>query len=275
MTSTSTSKNPKMILEVEKINLVYRIPLQRRTNFRDVFTSLVQDPMDTLFPNADYLHVAKDLSFTISEGERIGLLGVNGVGKTSLCRCIAGLFLPKSGKIKRYGPVRGVFNTALGIQPELTGRENAELLAHFIYPGTKDIDKIIDEAIEFSELGQFAEAPVKLYSNGMQTRLCLSVISARPTGLLILDEVFDGADMFFREKVSHRVLRLMKSSGGVLFVSHGMEQIKRVCTRVLVLHRGQIIFDGEPQEGIHFFENFDRGVKGTEGLFQFDGHQRI
>lgn len=253
MTSTSTSK--KTILEVEKLNIVYRVPLQRRTDFRGLFTSLLQDPIDTLFPCSDRIQVAQDVSFSIVEGERVGILGVNGVGKTSLCRCIAGMFHAHSGSIKRHASIRGVFDTCLGIQPELTGLENAELLAHFIYPERNDIRAIVDEAIAFSELGRFAEAPYKLYSNGMKIRLSLSLISARPTGLLILDEVFEGADMFFREKISERVLNLMKSSGAVLFVSHSVSQIERVCTRVLVLHHGQIAFDGDPKEGIQFFEN--------------------
>ena len=252
MTSTLTSEK---ILEVKNLNLVYLVPVKRRNNFRDVFTAFTQNPLDVLIPQTDRLHIAQNLSFKIEKGERVGLLGINGVGKTSLCRCIAGLFTPTSGTIKRHVPVRGIFNTGMGIQPELTGRENAELLAHFIFPECDDVKDLVNEAVEFSELGHFADIPYKLYSNGMQTRLSLSLVSARPAGLLILDEVFDGADMFFREKVTTRVTRLMEKSGAVLFVSHIPDQVKRVCTRTIVLHRGQIVFDGDPVEGLKFYEN--------------------
>src|SRR5256885_10895379 len=101
---------------------------------------------------------------------------------------------PNSGKIQVMGQARAVFDTHVGIHPELTGRENAWLLAEFLYPELEDKQSIVDEALEFSELGKFVDLPFRLYSNGMQTRLCLSVVTARPSDLLILDEVFDGAD---------------------------------------------------------------------------------
>jgi ABC-type polysaccharide/polyol phosphate transport system ATPase subunit len=228
--------------------------------WRDLFTDLIREPLDTIFPDTERLHVARQINFKIMPGERVGLIGVNGAGKTSLCRCISGMFPPTRGMIKRHVPVRGIFDTHIGIQPELTGRENAELLAHFLYGGRGDMAQLLNDAFEFSELGRFIDVPFKLYSNGMQARLCLSLVTARPAGLLILDEVFDGADVFFREKVGQRMMDLMQESLGVIFVSHAFDQIKRVCTRVLVLHQGKIIYDGAPEEAIAAFDDANKAA---------------
>ncbi|OFZ78484.1 MAG: hypothetical protein A3K03_08795, partial [Bdellovibrionales bacterium RIFOXYD1_FULL_44_7] len=249
--STSTSE---LLLEVTDLNLVLNTDVYRPLNWRDLFTALAKDPFGTLFHEADRLHIARNISFSVKRGDRIGIIGVNGSGKTTLCRCIAGMYVPTSGTIVRKGKMRAVFDTAIGIQPELTGRENATLLAEFMYADQKNKLKIINDALQFSELGSFIDVPFRLYSKGMQARLCLSLVSARPCDLLILDEVFDGADVFFSEKISARVLDVIHRSGAVLFVSHSFDQIKKVCNRVLVLSGGQIIFDGEVEKGIAVYK---------------------
>src|SRR5476649_2225392 len=125
---------PKTILKVRKLNLVFQVDTHRPWTLKEYFTRLATDPFETLNPEKDRLHVANDISFEAVEGERIGILGVNGAGKTSLCRCIAGMYRPTSGSIEVNGPIRAIFNAQVGIQPELTGRENSELLVHFLFP---------------------------------------------------------------------------------------------------------------------------------------------
>ena len=210
----------------------------------------MKDPVGFFLKEKERLHILKSLQFEIRQGDRIGLLGVNGAGKSSLCRCIAGHYTPTQGNLTVNGRVRAVFDASLGVQPELTGRENARLLAHFLFPEVSDLDALVEEALEFSELGKFIEFPYHIYSNGMQIRLCLSLISARPTDILILDEVFDGADAFWREKISRRVLEMIENCGAVIFVSHSADQITRVCNRLIVLHNGEIIHDGAVADGL-------------------------
>lgn len=262
MQSTSTSKEPLIelkpdeILRVEKLNLIFKSRVYRSSSFRDAFTRAVHDPIGSVLNVPDRLHILKDISFTLKRGTRLGLLGVNGTGKSSLCRCIAGVYHPNSGAVKVKGRVQGVFDTAMGIIPELTGRENAELLVQFLYPDfEKDHKEIVREALEFSELRKFADVAFKFYSNGMMSRLYLSLISSRPVDLMILDEVFEGADAFFREKVSKRVENLISSSGACIFVSHSFGQIQRVCNRLIVLDSGRIAYDGDVDEGIEFYQN--------------------
>jgi ABC-type polysaccharide/polyol phosphate transport system ATPase subunit len=250
----SKSSVTKLIAKVEDMSLVFRSQIHQSWSLRDVFVKIMSDPVGYFLNEAPRLVVADQLNFEIRSGDRLGLMGVNGVGKTSVCRCIAGMYTPTAGKVSVFGEVRAVFDTAVGIQPELTGRENARLLAEFIYPGAKDLDQILEQALLFSELGSFLDTPYKFYSNGMQTRLSLSLVSAKPCDLLILDEVFDGADVFFREKISRRVLDIIAKSGAVIFVSHQPEQIERVCNRVIVYSSGKVAYDGEVKAGLEFFK---------------------
>jgi len=222
-------------------------------SLKEKFTKLITQPIRSLISSQDRLHIIKDLNLTLNKGDRLGIIGVNGSGKTSLCRCITGMYQPHSGEVNLYGEVRAIFDTAIGIQFELTGRENAYLLGKLIYPHVQNLKTIIEEALDFSELDHFLDTPFKHYSKGMQMRLCLSVISALPSDILILDEVFDGADLFFQEKIAQRVMNMIKNSSTVIFVSHSPQQIKLVCNRIIVLNENEKVFDGAVDDGIDFY----------------------
>lgn len=257
LTSNSAASAP--ILEVRDLSLTFKANVHRHWTWRDWFVGMTGKRSLTSLQAGDPLKVLKSVSFSVNPGERVGILGVNGTGKTSLCRCIAGVYRPSSGQIRLQGQVRAIFDTSIGIYPELTGRENARLLAKFMYPGmNKEHEEMVREALEFSGLGEFIDVPYRLYSNGMQARLCLSMISCRPGNLLILDEVFDGADLFFREKISGRIHSLIEKSTAALFVSHSPDQIKRVCSRVLILHQGRVAHDGDVADGLTTYRELNR-----------------
>src|SRR5690606_3638154 len=194
-------------------------------------------------------------NLTVNRGERIGVLGINGAGKTSLCRCIVGMITPNSGMISLNGRVRGIFDTSVGVIPELTGRENAALVGSLLFPelSKRQLSEIVEDAIEFSELGEFANVPFSKYSKGMQTRLSLSLVSSISTDLLVLDEVYDGADLYFQQKISKRISKVIKDSGAVIFVSHSLDQIKAVCNRLILLENSKITFDGKVEDGIQLY----------------------
>lgn len=255
MSTTSSD----VVVSVEKLHLVFNASVHRSWSWREAFVRAAKDPIGAVFPEKDRLHVLRGIDLQVRSGDRVALIGVNGTGKTSLCRCIAGIYQPTSGTIRVKGLVRAIFDTAVGIHPELTGRENARLLARFIYPFDVDRhEEMVEEALEFSELGKFVDVPYKLYSNGMQARLCLSMVSCKPGDLLILDEVFDGADVFFREKISKRITSMIDRSGAVIFVSHSPDQIEKVCNRLVLIGNGGIVFDGEVREGLRIYQERSR-----------------
>lgn len=245
----------EFILEIRKLHVVFNLKYFKDFNLRDTFIRYLKNPLGILQSNDDVLHVLNDINLIVKRGDRIGLIGKNGAGKTTLCRCIAGMYSPTRGEIKVHdGVVRAIFDTGLGIQPELSGRENANLLAKLMFPHLKNVKPLVDEAMNFSELGHFLDVPFKNYSKGMQARLSLSLISSTHCELLIMDEVFDGADKSFQSKISERVLDMIKKSGSVIFVSHSDEQIRKACNRLWVLDDNKIKFDGNVEEGLRFYD---------------------
>ena len=254
MTSTDNSNS---LLSVKNIKVYFDIEHYTQQGLRDVFISAMTHPLDFFFKQKELFYVLDDISFEIKKGTRLGIIGVNGSGKTTLCRCIAGMISPQMGKIITSADVRAIFDTGTGIMPELTGRENAHLLARLFFPDIQDIKAIVEEAIDFSELGHFIDVPFKQYSKGMQSRLILSLISAQTTDILILDEVFDGADIFFQKKISERMLNFIHRAHATIFVSHSLEQIKNICNQVMVLNKGKLHFMGDIDEGFEIYKKLN------------------
>lgn len=235
----------KLLLDIQHLSLSFPMRLMTSSSMRDVFISTLAGPFSKKYERSSF-EVLKDINLKIYEGDRIGLIGVNGAGKSTLCRCLSGYYQPLSGNIIRQGQIRALFEPALGLYPELSGRENARILAEIYYPQYRGaIEEIVTESLEFSELGTFVDASIKTYSKGMLVRLTLSILSAKPADILILDEVFDGADEFFREKLSVRLKNLITQSGAVIFVSHYEAQIAEVSNRAIVVGEGKVIYDGE------------------------------
>ncbi len=241
MTSTSASE---VLLSVKDIKIFFELEHYHHRGVRDVFVSAITHPFDYLMKQPELLNVIDGISFDITRGMRLGIIGTNGSGKTTLCRSLAGMIKPQAGTISSTNEVRAIFDTGTGVVPELTGRENAYLLARLFFPGMRDLKPIVEEAISFSELGHFIDIPFMQYSKGMQSRLLLSLISSVPSEILILDEVLDGADVFFQKKLAERMRSFIQSAGASIFVSHSIDQIRQVCTQVMVLHKGKIHFMG-------------------------------
>ena len=260
MNSTSSSK---VVLNVENLHMTYNAELFKGSSLKDVFVRRVTFQG----VRSNTLHVLRGVSFTLCEGDIVGVLGVNGSGKTTLCRLISGILSPVSGHATVNGECRSIFNTTVGVLPELTGRENASLLIKFIFPklSLREQDEILRDALLFSELNEFLDIPFQNYSKGMQARLCLSIISSRPSDLLILDEVFDGADLFFQEKIRNRITDVIKNSGATILVSHTLDQIQTVCNKVLVLDDGKVQYFGDVDKGIKAYRFLDGGLASFRG----------
>jgi len=253
MKSSATSD---ILIEVQDLHLDFKAATYKSWTLRDLFIDFAKNPLRALLGEEAELSVLRGVDLQVRRGDRIAILGRNGAGKTSLCRCIAGIYRQTSGRVDLQGQVRAIFDTSIGIQPELTGWENLRLLSKFIYPGEKENQTaIVQEAAEFSGLGSFLEMPFKTYSNGMKTRLCLSLVTAATADVLILDEVFDGADLAFRTKMIPRMMELIEKAGAVLFVSHSPDQIRQVCNKALVLEDGVISYFGAIEEAIERYKN--------------------
>lgn len=254
MPSTSESN---VLVSANRLSLSFQYSANSSPTLRDAFVRTLTHPLETMMSSRRSREILKGLSFQIKAGERVALIGRNGVGKSTLCRVLAGFLRPTRGSYAVNGKVRAVLDSSIGLYPELSGRENAHILLSLMNPDMASIDDVLEECLEFSELGESLDKPLRAYSTGMQTRLALSIVSALPSELLILDEVFDGADRFWREKVAARVMGLIQKSGAVLFVSHQEDQIRRVCTRALYLKDGVLVFDGGVEDALTMYHASD------------------
>lgn len=251
MNSTSISKK---ILEVKDLTISFNFSRYQSKSLKDLSLDFIKSPVRFFFNRPKRIEILKKISFDLRNGERLGFLGINGVGKTTLCRTISGMYGDKDGIIVN-GTTRAIFDTESVIQPELSGKENAWIITNIIYSHLSKVERaeIVEESLEFSELHQYINSPFKIYSKGMKVRLFLSIVSAKPCDLLILDEVFNGGDEFFNEKVSSRIKKVIEGSGAVLFISHDKETVRSICNRVIVLGEHRILFDGDVNEGIDFY----------------------
>ena len=200
---------------------------------------------------SDEFWAAKDISFDLSRGECLGLIGRNGAGKTTLLRMLNGLIKPDTGRIEMSGRVGALIALGAGFNPILTGRENIYVNASVLGLKKHHVDRRIDEIIDFSGIGEFIDMPVQSYSSGMTVRLGFSVaaILIEPD-ILFLDEVLAVGDIGFTIKCLNVVRRLTQQSA-VVFVSHNMQYVSSYCTRVMVLERGQVVLDAtSPADGI-------------------------
>ncbi len=197
--------------------------------------------------------VLNNINLRIDRGEHIGLIGKNKSGKTTLLQIICGITEPSSGTATIDGKIIPLFAQGGIFAPDLTGREYIYLHSTALGVSKKLVNDHIDQIIEFSEI-TVIDTPVKFYSTGMRTRLYLSVTLFMPADIFILDEIFSGSDIFFKEKVMNLLEVMMKTNKTFIFVSHNEDTIARFCKRSILLHKGQIAMDGATADVTHHYK---------------------
>ena len=189
----------------------------------------------------------KNVSLEISRGESWGLIGENGCGKSTLLKVISGIYRPSSGSVTVNGSIAPLIELGAGFDLELTARENIFLNGAVLGYSKAFIEEKFDEIIEFAELQKFVDVPLKNYSSGMKSRLAFSIASMVRPEILILDEVLSVGDGAFRVKSESKMMEIIKNGATTLLVSHSLEQIKRMCNKVLWLEKGEQIAFGDTQ----------------------------
>jgi lipopolysaccharide transport system ATP-binding protein len=202
----------------------------------------------------------KDVSFKISKGEFVGIIGPNGAGKSTLLRIITDVLRPTQGTYKAHGRVLSILELSGGTDRDLTGRENVIRSGQLLGFPDGYVQERMERIKEFSELGDFFDQPLRMYSTGMKTRLSFSMFAFMDTDILILDEVLAVGDIFFKQKCFARLSELIEQKTSILLVTHSMGVIQRYCDRVIVLNEGEKIFDGKPDEAIRMYMQL-RGEK--------------
>ena len=187
----------------------------------------------------------QNVSFTVEKGDRVGILGLNGAGKSTLLKVIAGVFKPTEGSVTKHGKMVPLLELGAGFDQQYTGKENIYLYGAMLGYSKEFIDEKYDEIVKFSELKDFIDVPIKNYSSGMKSRLGFSIATVVSPKILILDEVLSVGDAKFRKKSEKKVLSMFDSGVTVLFVSHSLAQVQRICNKAMILEKGKLIAYGD------------------------------
>jgi ABC-type polysaccharide/polyol phosphate transport system ATPase subunit len=191
-----------------------------------------------------------DVSFSLHEGDRLGIIGPNGAGKTTLLRVLAGVFKPSSGSIRRVGSIHHLLDSGFGLEPSLSGRDNACTYAVLHGLGKKSMAEFVNSAKEFSGLGDFFERPIREYSTGMLTKLVFSLATGFQPDILVMDEILGAGDAEFQKRASERINSVISDSSIVVIASHSIETIQNNCNKAILLERGRLIIDSTCQNVI-------------------------
>lgn len=208
----------------------------------------------------NYVYALRDISLKIDDGSRLGIVGHNGAGKTTLLRVLSGVYPPTSGNIKISGKISALTDFTLGMEPNATGLKNIIFRLVFMGFSFKEASKAVDEIVEFSELGDFINLPVRTYSTGMFLRLAFAISTHFTPDILILDEVIGAGDEAFRAKAKARLDSLISSSRIVVLSSHDLGAVKIYCDSAIMMEQGKIIAHGNPDDVVNIYK--EKSLKG-------------
>lgn len=197
-----------------------------------------------------YHEVLKNINLKIKKGETVALIGVNGSGKSTLLKLMTKIIYPNEGKIKTNGKLTSLLELGAGFHPDFTGRENIYFNASIFGLTAAEIDSRVQDIIDFSELGEFIEAPVRTYSSGMYMRLAFAVAINVDADILLIDEILAVGDQHFQDKCFAKLEELKKSDKTIVIVSHSLGSVKKLCDRAIWLYNGEVRMDGKTNEVI-------------------------
>ena len=207
--------------------------------------------------DANVYEAVRGVSFAVPKGEILGIVGKNGSGKSTMLRAIAGIFSPDSGTIDLKGNSVSLLSIGVGFQPKLTGRENIVLSGMLLGFSEEQVRAKMDEIIEFANLGDFIDMPVKTYSSGMHSKLAFSITAILEADIMLIDEVLSVGDAKFKKKSYNKMKELISNEDRtVLIVSHSSETLQELCTSVLWLHEGEMKMIGKPEEVLPAYNEF-------------------
>ena len=230
----------KTAIEVDNVSMKFNLSREKVDSLKDyIFKTIMREIQYNEF------WALKNVSFSVEKGDRVGILGLNGAGKSTLLKVISGVFKTTEGHVDKHGKMVPLLELGAGFDPQYTGKENIYLYGAMLGYTKKFIDSKYDEIVEFSELQKFMDVPVKNYSSGMKSRLGFSIATVVEPKILILDEVLSVGDAKFRKKSEKKIMSMFDSGVTVLFVSHSLEQVQRLCNKAMILEKGKLIAYGD------------------------------
>ncbi len=236
-------------VKVDHVSMKFNLSQEKLDSLKEYFIKFIRREI-----KYDEFWALQDVSFTLNKGDRLGILGLNGAGKSTLLKAIAGVYKPTEGSIYKDGVLAPLLELGAGFDMQYTARENIYLYGAVLGYSKDFIDSKFDEIVEFSELKKFLDVPLKNYSSGMKTRLGFSICTAVDPDILILDEVLSVGDAKFRKKSEKKITSMFDSNVTVLFVSHTLAQVRRICNKAMILDHGKLIAFGDVEEIANRYE---------------------
>ena len=240
----------KYAIEVEKVGMKFNMSSEKVDDLKDYVIKLLKKQL-----NYKEFWALKDISFKIKKGDRVGLVGLNGAGKSTLLKVISGVLKPTEGRVKISGNIAPLLELGAGFNKQYTGAENIYLYGAMLGHSKAFLNEKYQEIVDFSELGDFINVPVKNYSSGMKSRLGFAIATIVEPDILILDEVLSVGDAKFRKKSTNKIKSMIENDVTVLFVSHSIEQVLDLCNKAILLEKGYLAAYGTSEEIAELYQN--------------------
>lgn len=239
----------EVVVSVQNVSMAFNMNKEKVDNLKEYIIKLLKRQLEY-----KKFYALDNVSFNVKKGEHLAILGLNGAGKSTLLKTIVGVYKPTSGTVETKGVLAPLLELGAGFDPNYSGKENIFLYGAIMGYSREYLESKYDEIVEFSELSNFIDVPLKNYSSGMKARLGFSIATAVEPDILILDEVLSVGDARFRKKSLAKVQSMFEKGVTVLFVSHSIEQVRDICDTAILLEKGKIIASGDVESVISVYE---------------------
>lgn len=244
------------MIKLKNVSMKFNLGIEKNNSLKETFIRFFQFKKKE---KPEEFWALKDVTFEVKRGEVVGLIGTNGAGKSTLLKVVSGVMKPTSGKVEVHGVISPMIELGAGFDLDLTARENIYLNGAVLGYSKAFLDEKFEEIVEFSELRDFLDVPVKNFSSGMTAKLAFSISTAVNPEILIVDEILSVGDIKFQEKSKKKMLELIKGGTTVLYVSHSLQAIKEICTKVVWLDHGKVVKVGKTKDTCQ--EYYDKVMK--------------
>lgn len=242
--------NDKMMIKVDNVSMKFNLSSEKFDSFKEYVIKSIKNQV-----SFEEFWALKNVSFEVKKGDALGLIGLNGSGKSTMLKTIAGVLKPTEGTVQVNGTVAPLIELGAGFDMDLTARENVFLNGALLGYPRKEMEKYYDDIVEFSELQNFMDVPVKNFSSGMISRLGFAIATIGVPDILIVDEVLAVGDFRFQEKCEKRIQTMIDKGTTILFVSHSIAQVKKICNKIVWLENGYMKRFGSAEEICKEYEN--------------------
>jgi len=233
------------MIKLDKVSMRFNLGIEKNFSFKEAFIRFFEFKKKK---KKEDFWALKDISFEVKKGEVVGLIGSNGAGKSTMLKVVSGVMKPTKGKVYVNGVISPMIELGAGFDNELTARENIYLNGAVLGYSKKFLDSKFEEIVEFSELRDFLDVPIKNFSSGMTAKLAFSISTVVEPEILIVDEILSVGDIKFQEKSKKKMMEMIKGGTTVLYVSHSLQSIKELCTKVVWIEHGQMVMIGDAKE---------------------------